>query len=331
MLSSTSSSEAKPSSAAAPRLRPIVIVIAICTAVLLVFEGFAGFAVPRLSSIVGRNVRERQSAVTMTSQPARPSVLLAGTSLLLDGIDFPRFARMLGDRWEVRRWVMEQTTYTDWYYGLRRIYAEGARPDYVVLMMGPLNFARRPSVRGDYFAHMMMQTQDFPEVSQVLELHPTEATNLLAANLSAFYGLKTELRKVLLIRLLPDLPRFMGLITRFDNRQLPPDQLAAVGEERLRAMQDLAARHGGKFVLAIPPRPRKGDASEILKRAGETAGVPVIVSVPQGELGLPYYRDGNHLNPKGAAIYTDRFAPDLRRTLEALDRERPASSVSAAP
>lgn len=331
MLSSTSSSEARPAAASGQGPRPILIVIAICAAVLAIFEVFAGVMVPRLSSYVGRNVRERQQAIDLRPGGGRPTVLVAGTSLLLEGVDFPRLEKMLGDRWNAHRWVMEQTNYTDWYYGLRRIYAAGASPDYVVLMMGPLNFGRQPSVRGDYFARMMMRTGDFPEVSRVLDLHPTEAANLLAANLSAFFGLKTELRKVLLIRLLPDLPRFTNMIARFDNRQLPPDRLAAVGTERLRALRGLAEAHGGRFILAIPPRPSKGPGSEILASAGAVVGVPVIVSIAQGELGPPYYRDGNHLNPKGAAIYTDRFVPDLRRTLEVLDKGRRASGSPAAP
>jgi hypothetical protein len=330
MLSSTSSSEARRETAAQGGLWPILLVLAICAGVVWIFEVFSAYAVPRLSSYVGRNVRERQEAITLRPGTERPTVLVAGTSLLLEGIDFPRFQEMLGDRWEVRRWVMEQTSFTDWHYGLRRIYAEGSRPDYVVLMMGPLNFARRPTVRGDYFARMMMLTGDFAEVSRELQLHPTEATNLLAANLSAFFGLKTELRKVLLIRLLPDLPKFTGMITRFDNRQRPPDQLFEVGAERLRTLQALAQAHGGQFILAIPPRPGKGPGSEILQAAGRREGVPVIVSIPQGELGLPYYRDANHLNPKGAAIYTDRFAPDLRRTLESLDAARRGAASPAA-
>jgi hypothetical protein len=331
MLLSTSSSDAQAKARKAPGLGPILILLAICAAVFLVFEVFAGFAVPRLSSYVGRNVREKREAVSLKPHPVRPTVLVAGTSLLLEGIDFPEFERMLSDKWSVHRWVMEQTQYTDWYYGLRRIYAEGSRPDYVVLMMGPLNFARRPTVRGDYFARMMMLTRDFPEVSSTLRLHPTDATNLLAANLSAFCGLKTELRKVLLIRLLPDLPKFTAMIVRYDNRQLPEDQLAVVSAERFRALKELVESHGGKFILAIPPRPAKGTASDILKRAGAEEGVPVIVSVPQGEMGRSYYRDGNHLLPHGAAIYTERFAPDLRRTLDALGGERRASVAPAAP
>jgi hypothetical protein len=331
MLLSTSSSSQRPDSGQAQGIRPILILIAICIAVLAAFEMFAGYAVPRLSSYVKRNMQEREDAVRMRPGAERPTVLIAGTSLLLEGIDYPKLERELSGQWRTRRWVMEQTNYTDWYYGLRRIYAEGSRPDFVVLMMGPLNFARRPSVRGDYFARMMMLTRDFPEVSRVLDLHPTESTNLLAANLSAFFGLKTELRKVLLIRMLPDFPKFTAKITRFDNRQLPPELLNTVGEERFQSLRALVESHGGRFVLAIPPRPAKGAASEVLAAAGSRNGVPVIVSIPQGELGREYYRDGNHLNPRGAAIYTDRFVPDLRRTLDSLGDARRASVSPAAP
>lgn len=326
MPSSTSSSDA----AVATSLKPILIVLAICVFVYLAFEGFARVGVHRLSSYVGRNRREQLEALSLRHGADRPTVLVAGTSLLLEGVDFPRFAQMLGDKWDVHRWVMEQTSYLDWYYGLRRMYANGSRPDAVVLMMGPLNFART-SFRGEYSARKMLLTKDVWEASRALQLHPTEATNLLAANLSEFYGLKTELRKVLLIRMIPNLPKLTGMIIRHDNRQLPDDRLRTVGLERFAALRSMAEANGGQVMLAIPPRPSKGTASDVLKEAGREEGVPVLVSVPQGEMGYSYYRDGNHLKPHGAAIYTDRLEPDLRRALEEAGIVRAGSVDSTVP
>ncbi len=317
MLSSTSSSET--ASLAGPRsLRPILIVLAVCVAVFAVFELVARHGVHRVSRFIGQNHREMNEAVALRQGGKRPTVLIAGTSLLLEGVDFPRLREMMADRWDVHRFVMEQTTYTDWYYGLRRLYAEGSRPDVVVLMMGPTNMVRTV-IRGDYFASKMMRTWDFWDVSKVLHLHPTEATNLLASNLSDFYGMKTELRKVALIRMMPDLPRFTQMIIRYDRPPLEETELREVGGERLVALDNLVKSHGGRFIFAIPPRPSVGTASEVLKATGAERGVPVSVAIPQGELGYPYYRDGNHLLPHGAAIYTDRLEPDLRRILSEPD------------
>jgi hypothetical protein len=330
MRSFTSNSELSDRAADAVDLRSILTLLTICATVFMAFEAFARLGVPRLSSFVRRNFEELAQAQEMRPDGERSSVLIAGNSLLLEGIDFPRLQTELGRGWTVRRLVIEHTSYADWYFGLRKLYGRGARFDHVVLMLSPTNLVQT-SVRGDYFALLMMQPSDFWRVGQMVNLHRTETTNLLFASWSSFYGLKTELRKVLLLRLLPNLPKFTAAIVRFERGNLEEANLRKTGGARLRDLKALVEDHGGRFTFAIPPLRTPAASSEAVRSAGSAENVPVIVSIPHGEFGADYFRDGFHLNSRGAAVYTDRFVPDLRRTLESLETGSRASASPAAP
>ena len=86
--------------------------------------------VPRMSKGQQREVEDRRAAVLL--QPRMPdgstSILVVGNSLLLHGIDRARLQREMGSRYHVVLYPIEGTTYLDWYFGLRRLFADGARP-----------------------------------------------------------------------------------------------------------------------------------------------------------------------------------------------------------
>ena len=84
--------------------------------------------------MVGR-VPQRADDRHRTASDGRTHVLVVGNSLLDEDVRFDRLHDALAARWDARRFVVEQTFYYDWYYGLKRLYREGARPDVVVLML----------------------------------------------------------------------------------------------------------------------------------------------------------------------------------------------------
>ena len=47
-------------------------------------------------------------------------------------------------------------------------------------------------------------------------------------------------------------------------------------------------------------------------RAGRAAGMPVLIPVAPGELGPSYFKDGFHLNQRGAEIFTARLVEALK-------------------
>src|SRR5271168_369303 len=128
MPSFTSSSEEL---AAAPRYaQPICAAVAIFVLLLCAFEAATRVGFTRVSAIESRTYTEYRGALAVRGSK---SVLLLGNSLLLEGVDLDRLRALLQPEMTPRRFVIEQTNFPDWYYGIRRLLAEGSRPDRIVL------------------------------------------------------------------------------------------------------------------------------------------------------------------------------------------------------
>ena len=101
--------------------------VALLTAVLglfLVVELGVRFGLARLSAIERRTETEQKAAFALGGEAlAHRTVLLAGNSLPLEDIDLPSLKSAMGADFKTARYVVEQTYYLDWYYGLRSLYA----------------------------------------------------------------------------------------------------------------------------------------------------------------------------------------------------------------
>jgi len=113
--------------------RRVVALLVMIVAWLLAMEAFAVYGVPRLSRTEQRVKDEYHAALAL--RESTPTVLFVGNSLLLANVDLSVVGPALQPRWQSRRLAVESTSYADWYFGLRRLFAEGARPDTVVLML----------------------------------------------------------------------------------------------------------------------------------------------------------------------------------------------------
>ena len=137
-----------------PRLRrAITAVLVSAVVVLLGAELLSRYAFPRISQIEGRiNNDEREALAIRTPALGSPPVaLLVGNSLLLRGLDYPKIRTEMAPEARVVRFVIENTEYLDWYYGLHQMFASGVRPSMVVVC---LNLGQTVSSRtlGDYGA-----------------------------------------------------------------------------------------------------------------------------------------------------------------------------------
>lgn len=317
MLSSTSVSERPPSG----RVRQATWALAVgAIVVALGLEGVARVGIDRGSKIQRRMVEEYRQAVTIgrDGTPGTHAIVL-GNSLLDEGVDFPQLSRSLHETQgaDVRRYMVEQTVYYDWLYGVRRMFGEGARPDAVVVMLGTGHWLS-PNIRGDYSAQYMMRRDDLPEVSRELHMHPTQATGLLFAGLSKFWGARSEIRTFVLRHAMPDLATFMNMSSAVDRRPMVDADITPVLRARLARMRDEVRAGGARLVIVIAPVANPADGSAALVTAAEEAGVPALRPVASGELPDTLYRDGFHLNEAGASIFTARLIPALRRALSSL-------------
>jgi hypothetical protein len=220
--------------------------------------------------------------------------------------------------------MIEQTNYFDWYYGMRRLFDEGARPDVVVLCLSARHLISS-AIRGDFFAYYMMKATDLPSVASNLDLHPTEAMNMLFANTSHFYGMRSEIRKVVMGRLMPATKPLMALITRVENRPLTDDEVRAGALARLREYKEIAHQYGSEFVFLMPPL-IGNDRSNIVAEAGSAMNVPVV-ALPMGRFKRADFSDGYHLSSAAAVTYTEEIVPRLRNVVAGIKNGRPTAAA----
>ena len=263
------------------------------------------------------------SAALRPAAPGQPkSVLLAGNSLLDAAVDFPRLNEELEPDWRASRLVVFDTNYTDWHFGLMRLLESGVRPDAIAVFLSPTQLMRN-AVRGGYFAHYLMRPEDLAGVVQATGMHPTEASGLLLARYSLFYGIRVQLRNLILAELFPHLPELMRAspAPATPKTQVSREEI----ELRLRNLDGIAHRYGVRLVLVLPPLPSDDPKNRFASvvEAGARSGVSVLNPLPAGELPRSAFPDGLHAGKEGAGTYTKALGPSLRRWL--------ASSPSQAP
>jgi hypothetical protein len=299
-----------------------------CVVVIAGAEGVARVGFDRISRIQRRTVSEYVAARAIGTTGADRDVLVVGNSLLDEGIDFARLSGALAPTWNARRFVVEQTFYYDWLFGLRRLMREGSRPDVVAVVLSPLQWIETQS-RGDYSAHYLMSVADVPLAARHLQLTPNDTASLMLASISRFWGARAEIRNFLYGRAVPGLDRLMTMTAVVSQRTLTDDEVENVVASRLRAMSDVVRGAGAQLLVVVPPVLDRVDGSDGLLRGAADAGVAAIRPVRSGTYGPEFYRDaGFHLNPHGAQVFTAALIPALRGELTLLTRaESPRARV----
>jgi len=288
----------------------IALVVALVT-VMGMAEGAARVLFPHFSHIQHRIVKDRTDVRTLgTPVPDGPAtLLLVGNSLLLNALDYPRLAATLSPDIRPIRYVIENTNYLDWYYGLNRLFSEGVRPSRVALCLNLGQILER-GILGDYSARHLFLARDLLPVARAARLDNTQTSGLFFAHWSAFYADRATIRNYILNVSDPDYAKVMNALARVPP-DFPPDHEALEeSRQRVRAIMQLCRAYNVDFVLVIPPSLKRHD--ELLAQAAALENVAVDTPLPLGSLGPEFFRDRFHLNEKGAALFTDALARDLQ-------------------
>ena len=290
-------------------------------ALLMILAGVFGSAefaarvlFPRISHIQRRIVQDQKEVRSLgTAVPQGPAtVLVVGNSLLLYGLDYPRFVTALSPEIRPVRYAIENTDYLDWYYGLKGLLSEGVRPTQVVVCLN-LGQTLDPGILGEYSAHHLFRARDLLAVSREAGLDNTRTSGLFFAHWSAFYADRVHIRNYILN--VSDRPYadVMNALARVPPNFPPDDDAVQQSRLRLRAIMKLCQDNHVDFVFVVPPALKRHD--ELLAKAGSLENVTVDIPVPLGSLGPEYFLDGFHLNEKGAELFTDALARDLQAGL----------------
>jgi hypothetical protein len=219
-----------------------------------------------------------------------------------------RLSAGLESRYETHRYVVEQTSYLDWLYGLRRLFREGMRADMIVLCLNAPQLTAGV-IRGDFSARMLFDVQDILPAARDSGADLTKTSGYYLAHFSEFYAMRAELRSVLMFRFAPPVVAMWHDATTRAPTIPPDDQMVPVMAARFRQLSELCARYGAEFVFLDPPDRQSGDLAML--RAGELSGVRVMRPIPNKSLSLDYYQDGFHLNGKGAVLFTTAIVNEM--------------------
>jgi hypothetical protein len=284
---------------------------------LLTYLGALEFAtrvvLPRYSELLQRQTGDRRAALEerplMTG--GSKSVLLVGNSLLVAGIKRPELREGMGPAYHVVLYPIESTDYLDWFFGLRRLFAEGARPNTVVLTLDQFQMLS-DATQGEEFAYSLMQLRDLAAVVRAGRLDTMTASAYFFANFSALLGRRAHLRNGLMSRWLPNASLLAGYIT--NRRPSPVDASHAAVQrvvDRLQRVRQLCSEYHTGFVYLVPASPNRSNPAPYVKALAGVAGIQVLIPYSPGEMPDTAFSDRYHLNPDGAALFTDRVARAL--------------------
>jgi hypothetical protein len=296
--------------AAAPRnlaRRTAILLVTIVLCTLVVELGMrAGFS--RISRIGKRTHEEYLGARSLKRESNVSPVLLAGNSLLLEGVDMPTLEGGFPREVHPVRYIVEQTEYYDWFYGLKRLFAEGSRPAMVVLCIGPTHFVGSLMLldSGPYYLYSL---GDLPAIARLQHLSLTDASSLYFAHWSFFFSEKNALRNFVMGKIDPVYGTFLHELGMQPAPPMTAQQVTAIATPRFAEIDELCRRNGARFVYLIPPGFVTNE--DALRAAAADAHVPFLAPVRQSEWPLSKFRDGFHLTPESSIEFARLLAPEL--------------------
>ncbi len=283
---------------------------------LLATEGLCRWGFDGASRVHRREISQRETLLSVKDSASSgiPHIAVLGNSLLLDGVDIPLLTENLRAQVVPVPYFVLATEYYDWDFGLKRLFAEGARPRFVLLGLSPNQLAS-PRSHGDYSARHLFQRADLMEVARETHMDPTTATGFFLSSFSKFYSTREITRSFILSQALPGVSELLqAKLANIHAPEIPVTTLSALAAERLQTLNKFCHANASQFVFVIPPTYQNG--AETIAAAGREFGIPVLVPVANGVFDQSFYQsDGFHLNEKGSQLFTMQLATELKHEL----------------
>jgi hypothetical protein len=292
------------------------VLLALLAAYFGLLETVTRVGFPRINHVWRGIQVDHRTAVSLRPVAAdKPStMLIVGNSYLELGVNRDNLQQEISPLYSVAYLPIQGTSYLDWYFGLRRLFAEGSRPAIVGVCLSTRDLIS-DATYGEPFAHSLMLQRDVFKVREEGRLDNTMTTNYFFANLSSWLGHRAEIHNWLLRK---SLPQATDLAASFRPRNLPlppSDIVIAKALPRLRRLEQLCEVNGTRFFFLIPPSLDVQDASNALQEAAAREGILVVLPYQHAELPESVFLDGLHLNSRGAALFTERLGPTLLQSL----------------
>jgi hypothetical protein len=294
----------------------MAVLLALLGAYFGLLETVTRIGFPRINHVWRSIQADHLTAVSLRPAPADKSstILIVGNSYLELGVNRDNLQREISPVYSVAYLPIQGTSYLDWYFGLRRLFAEGSRPSIVAVCLSTRDLIS-DATYGEPFAHSLMLERDIFRIREEGRLDNTMTTDYFFANFSGWLGHRAEIHNWLLRKTVPNITDLVSSF-RPKNLPLPPtDIVVAKALPRLRLLNQLCEENGARFLLLIPPSLDVQDASNTLQEAADRNGMLVVLPYQHAELPESAFLDGSHLNPRGAALFTERLGPTLLQSL----------------
>ena len=160
-----------------------------------------------------------------------------------------------------------------------------------------------------------MLRSDLLRVKNQSRLDNTMTSDYFFDSVSGWMAHRAEIHNWLLRQAAPGINELVSYL-KPQTRPLPPsDNILAKVLPRLRMLNELAQKNGARFFLLIPPTMDVRDASKEIQAAAAKDSILVLLPFRHAELPESAFLDGAHLNPQGAAVFTERLGPTLLESL----------------
>jgi hypothetical protein len=288
-------------------------------ATLLAAEMTARFAVPRISGIEGRVAQEKQVARTLSSKDGARHVLLVGNSLLDASVQVGALDKGMPDGWRLNRFVIEDAYYLDWYYGLKGLLEGGSRPDVIALMIAPKQFVVS-GLRGTYSSyHLFRSADDTLHAGRRAGYNLTELSELMIGHYAAVYGLRSEIRDVVMNKTVPNAEAVAQMFRgpRGPAFQWARPEVRQAAHDNFAEFSGLCQRYQVRCVVIPAAELHPGLAYAELSSFGQAQGLHSSeFAFAQSYEDRDFQTDRFHMSARGAGLYTQRLALAFRQFLQ---------------
>ncbi|HVH72994.1 MAG TPA: hypothetical protein VNB49_18045, partial [Candidatus Dormibacteraeota bacterium] len=242
MPSSTSASEQQKAT------RALAVLLLAMFAYVGSLEIVTRLAFPRINHVWRILQADHLMAISLhrLAESKSATMLMVGNSYLEVGVNRENLQREIAPAYSIAYLPMSGTSYLDWYFGLRRLFAEGSRPAIVGVCLSTRDLMS-DATYGESFAHALMLRSDLLRVKKESHLDHTETSDYFFDSLSSWMGHRDEIHNWLLRKAAPGFSKLVPYL-KPQNRPLPPsDVIVAKALPRLRLLNELAQQYGARF------------------------------------------------------------------------------------
>jgi hypothetical protein len=259
------------------------------------------------------------SAIAVRHSANKMQVVFAGNSLVYEGLSQPVLQEIVGTRFSLSLAGVPGSTYFDWLYGLRALFARGSEPDVVVFGISPSQFLRAPAVTSLPVSRLW-RGKDVLSYYQDWKPGLTTTGSLLLEHYSTFFSMRDVFR----IYARKQIPGYSSMVeqsgasaTPESRAGLPTKGMVDTYKLRLGALQTECKSHARLILIIVPTRQIEDETDEVaLKAAARHLDIPLIEPIRERAWPITQFQtDGYHLTPKAAAEFSVSAGKDLTAIL----------------